>query len=740
MAAVGDEQKSIYSLLGTPHDSLSNDQQTAGYNLSVPDYKGAQFDASTTNLTYHIAPPVSDSTLKAAEIVVSFISPITPTSSLRQSIPAAYVSIHVHADFNVDIYMDVNGRWVSADPKQRIHWSMQNIEFDETGSLASWQVQKEDDAIFTENGDQAEWGKLHFTGPPDANYMSGDHHKVRRAFANTGRLPNENEENFRAIDDQEPVFAFHKSFHLGKTNNSKSGSVLFTIAHIQDEIVQFASARGLTYMRPLWKSWFFSDYALLMFHYLDFHTAKRLGDDYSAQLEHDAYKSGGDDYVDIVALSARQVMGATGFGGTPEKPLLFLKEISSNGNTQTVDVIFPAFPFFIYTNPTWLAYLLEPLLEHQLSGQYPNKYSMHDLGGSYPNLTGHPFGKDEYMPVEECGDMLIMGLALVNSLIEKAGSKVSSAISGRKSHENYALPISITTTDGYGIDRDAEEGAVQAKSWLRNSYPIWKQWTEYLIESSLEPANQLSTDDFAGWLPLQTNLALKGIVGIKAMSELSAVLGMDADAKYYKNISETYVKKWQVYGMTRDGNHAKLAYDWYGSWTTLYSLFADSLLCFHPSSADIHEQSSPESIIGTAKQAPMVERSHTHSKLNASSNFIPSGLYANHSTFYDTVLQSYGLPLDSRHTYTKSDWMMQTAAVSSKSLRQKLTHSLAVWLNHTNTNRPFCDLFETEGNGQFASGLRFVARPVVGSHFSRLALEKSCRGQAVEGLAFLDDM
>ena len=192
----------------------------------------------------------------------------------------------------------------------------------------------------------------------------------------------------------------------------------------------------------------------------------------------------------LPSLSARQVMGGTSFGGTPDKPLLFLKEISSNGNTQTVDIIFPAFPFFIYTNPTWLAYLLEPLLEHQLSGQYPNKYSMHDLGAHFPNLTGHFDGNDEYMPVEECGDMLIMGLALVHSLIEKAGSKVSSAVTGKTSSSDYPLPVMITKTEDFGLDVDAQEGSVQAKSWLQRTYPIWKQWTEYLIESSLEPANQ----------------------------------------------------------------------------------------------------------------------------------------------------------------------------------------------------------------------------------------------------------
>jgi hypothetical protein len=144
-------------------------------------------------------------------------------------------------------------------------------------------------------------------------------------------------------------------------------------------------------------------------------------------------------------------MGATSFSGTQENPLLFLKEISSNGNSQTVDVIFPAFPFFLYTQPRWLAYLLEPLLEHMLSGQYPNDYSMHDLGTHFPNLTGHADGRDEYMPVEECGDMLIMGLALVNSLTygsEQEAQSVWSTLGGDHiPRPNDASPFALGTLE-----------------------------------------------------------------------------------------------------------------------------------------------------------------------------------------------------------------------------------------------------------------------------------------------------
>ena len=62
---------------------------------------------------------------------------------------------------------------------------------------------------------------------------------------------------------------------------------------------------------------------------------------------------------------------------------------------------------------------------------------------------------------------------------------------------------------------------------------------------------------------------------------------------------------------------------------------------------------------------------------------------------------------------------------------------MAKWINETNTDRPFTDLYDTEGEGGFP-GIAFMARPVVGAHFAFLTLGKACGGKAGEGLAFLD--
>jgi hypothetical protein len=409
----------------------------------------------------------------------------------------------VQGGVDVNIYVDVNGQWVSGKRESLIEWGLVEQRGHAEG-LKTWKVGRQVEQLFTETDDQPEWGQLHFTGPAGAHHESGTSSDLRQRFARTGALQDKMDNNFRAVMDDEPVFAFAKAFKLSKfkaSAASANSSVQFTITHIQDPVTQYASARGLAFMRPLWKSWFPEDEKLIQFHYRDFAVANQLASNYSEQLRIDAYESGSTNYVDIVALSARQAMGATSFSGTPDNPLLFLKEISSNGNSQTVDVIFPAFPFFLYTQPKWLAYLLEPLLEHQLSGQYPNKYSMHDLGTHFPNLTGHADGRDEYMPVEECGDMLIMGLALVNSLTYSSDEEAQSIWStmGDKSERvgEEDSPFALQTHENANYLDDTwgggAKGIKQAKKWLEGSYELWKQWTGYLVEDALEPHNQRKT-------------------------------------------------------------------------------------------------------------------------------------------------------------------------------------------------------------------------------------------------------
>src|SRR6185437_13403182 len=72
------------------------------------------------------------------------------------------------------------------------------------------------------------------------------------------------------------------------------------------------------------------------------------------------------------------------------------------------DVLYPASPVWMYLDPDYLRMLLLPLLDYAGHVGWPKPYAEHDLGSAYPQATRHHDGKEEDMPVEESGAMLII--------------------------------------------------------------------------------------------------------------------------------------------------------------------------------------------------------------------------------------------------------------------------------------------------------------------------------------------
>lgn len=177
----------VYPLIGRPQDSLASNagyvrlgssfnrihklMLHSRYHVQYPEYLGHNYDASTTNFTYR----VDTGAAKSLDITVSFLSPITPTSTLRQSIPASYVTIDVRGNVDVNVYMDIDGRWVSGDGGSILNWQWAtlNVEDATNGTsdngrksvLQSWQIRRDRELDLSEIRDRAEWGTLHFTGP-----------------------------------------------------------------------------------------------------------------------------------------------------------------------------------------------------------------------------------------------------------------------------------------------------------------------------------------------------------------------------------------------------------------------------------------------------------------------------------------------------------------------------------------------------------------------------------------------
>ena len=81
------------------------------------------------------------------------------------------------------------------------------------------------------------------------------------------------------------------------------------------------------------------------------------------------------------------------------------------------------------------------------------------------------------------------------------------------------------------------------------------------------------------------------------------------------------------------------------------------------------------------------------------------------------LVNAYGLPLDSRADYTKSDWICWTAALTQdKALRQALLSPIARMLRETTSRVPFSDWYDTK-TGRYQA---FIARSVQGGIYAPL--------------------
>lgn len=220
--------------------------------------------------------------------------------------------------------------------------------------------------------------------------------------------------------------------------------------------------------------------------------------------------------------------------------------------------------------------------------------------------------------------------------------------------------------------------------YARRHWKTLTAWADYLLHNGLDPANQLCTDDFAGHLAHNANLSIKAILGVASYGYLAGKLG-------YKEQSESYIQKAKEMAlewvkMADDGDHYKLAFDKPGTWSQKYNLVWDKLMDWHI---------FPDKVIQTE---------------------IP---------YYLSVQNKYGLPLDNRETYTKTDWIMWTATLASDmETFEKFVDPVYLFMTTTPDRVPMTDWMYTDRPEVKV----FRARSVVGGYYMKM-LERRLKGE-----------
>ena len=218
--------------------------------------------------------------------------------------------------------------------------------------------------------------------------------------------------------------------------------------------------------------------------------------------------------------------------------------------------------------------------------------------------------------------------------------------------------------------------------YAQKHWDVLTTWTDYLAQYGLDPENQLCTDDFAGHFAHNANLSIKAILGVASYGYLADKLGKKEVAEKYTQKAKEMAAEWVK--MADDGDHYRLTFDKPGTWSQKYNLVWDKLM---------NLQIFPE----TVAQKEIA--------------------------YYLGKQNQYGLPLDNRETYTKTDWIMWTATLApDKATFEKFIDPVYLFMNETTDRVPMSDWVFTDRPNQRG----FQARSVVGGYYIKM-LEKKLK-------------
>jgi hypothetical protein len=472
---------------------------------------------------------------------VKFTSPAFAKDLVALSSPVAFVRFSVEPtdgkSHKVQVYMDATGEWVVDRPQQRVQWGRTKVAGVEAMRIGSQEQQP-----LNRSGDdhRIDWGHLYIVAPPGAKTALGSDSNCRGMFAKDGQLP--------ASDDLEMPRPANRNWPVMATAFDLQPGREQTITLAYDDI------DSLTWLRrpvPFYAKHHLGSFEAVLANALEkrdawFGQAVKVDEEIRAKTQ----ARGGREFADLAVLSYRQALSAHKIVADIDgKPMMFSKENFSNGCIGTVDVLYPASPIMLWLNPELLEANMRPLMIYASLPRWKWPFAPHDLG-QYPLANGQVYGggertEENQMPVEECGNMLILAAALV----EAGGSK----------------------------------------EFVAQYRPIFDKWADYLLSKGLDPENQLCTDDFAGHLAHNANLSLKAIVGLAAYAKLlKSIDPKGTRSAEIRKKAEGMAKEWVK--MANDGDHFRLAFDKAGSWSQKYNLVWDKALDLKLFPAEVYKK------------------------------------------------------------------------------------------------------------------------------------------------------
>lgn len=477
------------------------------------------------------------------EIGLDFVTPLLVDDLELMSRPVTYVRFSARAldgkRRKVACYIDMTGEIATNLPHERVYWDRH-----ERDGLTAMAFRHEHQPILEKAGDhlRIDWGTAYLAGRSEAvTAVVGDINLCRDAFVAgqsiVGREPRMPAP--RKVDyNQDAIIALSFDIVAGR---DRPGSETVLIGYDDEYSIEFFGKK----LRPWWRrDGTLDGLGVLALAMRERNEVLARAGRFDEDLEKSATKLAGKPYADLCALAWRHTIAAHKLCAGPDgEPLFFSKENFSNGCIATVDVTYPSAPLFLVFNPALMRAMIDPYFAYCASPAWPFRFAAHDLG-TYPKANGQTYRgfdknpqqdiTDTQMPIEECGNMLI----LVGALNRADGD------------------------DDYVV-----------KHW-----EMLTQWAEYLVEAGADPGDQLCTDDFSGVLGHNVNLSGKATMGLACYAALAERIGKPDVAKAYRRIAEDFAS--HLLAKAKDDRATRLAFDQPGTWSLKYNLVWDRLFGF----------------------------------------------------------------------------------------------------------------------------------------------------------------
>lgn len=482
-----------------------------------------------------------------AEVTLDFFSPVSPNQLTRQSMPYSYLTVGVSAPKKTDvqIFSAIDHTWTAEG-------SGITVDVADAANTTLYTLKNPDAIPFVERNDRAAWGTTVFASQAQQSSLLSvgcdTPETLHTDFVRSGGLGS------------------------GKAPFACRGDALFGFAH---QLKGVKDAKSVTFAVGLYREWainyhgkpqtpyFRSQYpdipSSINAFFADYQSAWQESQGLDKLVRSQATQIGGANYSDILEASVRQSFGALEvvipadtLSTKPPDVNGFLKEISSDGNVNSIDVIYPTLPILYVLSPQWIKLLLQPMLEYlnHPTGVWSRSSVPHDLGNHYPNATGHDdnqleffLGREEWMPLEVTGSLFSMLLAYTN------------ATGDRDFVKQYMGP--------------------QGK-YLLTTY------ADLLVANGSTPESQLTTVDALQATANTTQLAIQATLGVSAMGALSGL-------KNYTDIGARMTQRIltdpTLGAMDPARTHFTYNFQDPSSFSVVFPLFADKLAGLAPANS-----------------------------------------------------------------------------------------------------------------------------------------------------------